>query len=504
MPMFISSNKPKFSFDLTINELTNIPEISGSCFIELQIRDAKRKIPHLSRSTISKQRSTIKKTDDASVSTSMNGSTSSTSSTANNNSSSIHDTSIANTSSSGNISSTTSRKKLHNFKCIFNYKLSCNLKFGVKKKKNLIANKYLLLKIFYVSEIERHSHHHHHQSNSENGSSTGSSKTHTQITELGRLDINLAEYLNFDEPVTTKYLLNESKVNSILSLTIDLNELPPTFDFHTSLQIKDNISSTTPVSSTRTKRSNTSSLSRTGNTTTPTTTTALKRNTFNIPQFERKHVFGGITNVFGQNGTFSQQQQQQQPLSNGSGGSGVVSPPASPSLRPAAASSTAYSPISSRASIDEQIAAPSNRLPQVNTDIAMDGVPVVTTAPVKQQIMVDPLISHLYCKVLESNWDPELSKLLEYTPEQCINDIFESNTNPNGINQKLKAHYDEYVKTGNDGRLAGGSGSGSVSGGGPVGGGDDDDENTRELNGLISELKYRTDLKSWKLTRIPS
>ena len=60
---------------------------------------------------------------------------------------------------------------------------------------------------------------------------------------MGKVDINLSEYLNFDEPITTKYLLNDSKVNSILGVTIGLNELSSTFDFHTQLQIQDSNSS---------------------------------------------------------------------------------------------------------------------------------------------------------------------------------------------------------------------------------------------------------------------
>ena len=46
--MLSSSSKPKFAFNLTINDLTNVPEINGSCYIELQIRDGTRRSFHTS------------------------------------------------------------------------------------------------------------------------------------------------------------------------------------------------------------------------------------------------------------------------------------------------------------------------------------------------------------------------------------------------------------------------------------------------------------------------
>ena len=119
---------------------------------------------------------------------------------------------------------------------------------------------------------------------------------------MGKVDINLSEYLNFDEPITTKYLLNDSKVNSILGVTIGLNELSSTFDFHTQLQIQDSNSSISGGSTSISNNTN-SMLSR------PTsTTTSSRRNNFNVPQFERKHVFTGIGNVLGDNNSFGQPQ----------------------------------------------------------------------------------------------------------------------------------------------------------------------------------------------------
>ncbi|EGW30040.1 uncharacterized protein SPAPADRAFT_158395 [Spathaspora passalidarum NRRL Y-27907] len=392
-----TSNKPKFAFSLSINELTNIPEINGACYIKLQIKDGHHR---------NKLTDLIKPVPPSASTAGTNSSSSSVNKSFFNNSS---------------VNCTTSKKKIHNFKCVFNYKVSCNLRFGLKKKENLISNKYLLLKVYYVHESTKRS---------DGGSSS-------QTTELGRLDINLAEYLNFDEPITTKYLLNQSKVNSILNLTIQLNELPESFDFHTQLQIDDNSSANS--SKKLPKPTHTSS----------STTSFPKRTTFNVPQFENKHVFGGINTVFGE-GTFQ---------------NSTPNHPPTPT--------------------DEKSSVPT---PSVTASATTAATTTNTTTTrginSKPQILIDPIVGTLYCKILESNWDPELYKLLEYSPDQCINDIFENNNNPYGHNQKLKQYVDEHINYQDDD--------------------EDEDSKPRELNGLISETKYREDLKSWKLTRIPS
>ncbi|RCK65344.1 hypothetical protein Cantr_01266 [Candida viswanathii] len=231
---------------------------------------------------------------------------------------------------SGNVSATTSRKKLHNFKCNFNYKLSY---------------------------------------------------------------INLSEYLNFDDLITTKYLLNDSKVNSILSLTIGLNELPPNFD-------------STPNTSNLLGR--------------PTTT---RKNNFNVPQFEKKNVFNGIGNVFGENGAF-----------NGT-------PPTSPST-----------PVENG---QPQLGSVDGAKTESNLSLANKGNSQQDAQPqLLQQILMDPIVSQLYCKILESSWDPELYTLLTY-----------SQSNKQDDEEELRKLDDSY----------------------------------RELNGLISEVKYRPDLKSWNI-----
>lgn len=414
--MHSSSSKPKFSFNLIINDLTNVPQINGSCFIELQIKDGGR---HHSDSKVSKSISSTIMAPSTTSRTFLNKFDDFTTSLSTSQNSGMKESTTS--SLSGNVSATTSRKKLHNFKCNFNYKLSCNLKFNIRKKGNLVANKYLLLKIFYVNDASAQSF-------------VGGL---SQITELGRLEINLSEYLNFDDMITTKYLLNDSKVNSILSLTIGLNELPPNFDFHTQLQIQDNQSSV----NSRTDTSNLSSR--------PTT----RKNNFNVPQFEKKNIFNGINNVFGENGTFNN------------------SPPSSPSTPVENGQAQLGSVDKSKTESNLSLANNKNGGQQEQQPKQQQQ---------QQQILMDPIVSQLYCKILESSWDPELYTLLTYSPEQCIDDIFNNPKNKYGYNLKLKEYYEARKKDDEEemGNL---------------------DDSYRELNGLISEVKYRPDLKSWNI-----
>lgn len=97
-----------------------------------------------------------------------------------------------------------------------------------------------------------------------------------------------------------------------------------------------------------------------------------------------------------------------------------------------------------------------------------------------QQAMMDPIVSQLYCKILESSWDPELYPILDYTPEQCIEDIFNNPDNKYGCNLKLKQLYESKLNDESE-ELK------------------ELDNSYRELNGLISESKYRSDLKSWNI-----
>lgn len=465
-----SSSKPKFALELAINELTNVPQINGACYIEVSIRDSKHK--HMHKHT-NGSRAPSKDTSSASSNTNGNSSTSNAAKSFLNRLDSkatktVNKEVAQAKGSSGHVSTTTSLKKLHNFKCNFNYKLTCNLKFSLKSKKSrLIGNKYLSLKIYYVHD-DRHG---------------GDEQI---IIPLGRLEINLAEYLNFEEPVNLKYLLDDSKVNSILNLTIGLSELPENFDFHTQLQIQDNNSSV--VSSTALREGLHQNKKRS--------------TTFNVPQFERKNVFNGISNIFGEGNADENQGSPNRVSSPSTPQSETNERLQSPTPRNhRTVFNQASSPelsASSKLSLDgKQIGditnlnnqdliklvaqssdvslAMSTQLPNLNGQNGNGGQNGNLVSGINRHIAMDPIINSLYTKILESNWDPALYPLLDYSPNQCIDDIFNNPENPYGCNLKLKEFYESQI------------------------GKDDENSGYRNLNGLINEDKYRSDLQSWTL-----
>ncbi|KAK6454249.1 N-terminal C2 in EEIG1 and EHBP1 proteins-domain-containing protein [Scheffersomyces xylosifermentans] len=449
-----SGKRPKFAFDLSINELSNIPQISGSSFIDLQIRDSKKKIPALKAPRIgngifSKDEITNEKSGQDS---------SGRTSTEMSKSDSVGSTS---TTPSGHVYTTTSRKKIHNFKCAYNYKLSCNLKFPLKRKDNLIGNKWLVIRAFYVSEVHKSHSGDHSHGNDTHINDEGS--THTQTVEMGKVEINLAEYLNFKEPVTSKYLLRDAKINAILSLTISLRELPSNYDFHTQLQISD-----APSQSNASTTATLGKLSKT-----KTRTVNSGSNTFTVPEFERKNVFGGIHTVFSESGT---------------------PPPSNPSTPPPVPSESSTSSASSEDSNDRK----GQKFLHAKTEgskgrtssgtlgrhtsfvgrnkSGADNISNITahTGVNKSGVIMDPIVSALYSKILESTWDPELQPLLDYYPEKCIKDIFDNPDNPLGRNPKLATKLGHWSSELGDG-----------------------DDTVREINGLINEANVREDLRSW-------
>ncbi|KAG2736563.1 hypothetical protein G9P44_000653 [Scheffersomyces stipitis] len=431
-----SSKKPKFSFDLVINELTNIPQVSGSCYIDLQIRDGKKKIPNIKYTHIGGSIfDDSSKSADTSTSTTL---------------SSQGTASTSVTSSSAHVSSTTSKKKIHNFRCVFNYRLSCNLKFPLKKKDNLIGNKWLIMKVHYVSEVNKPSSH---------TSGDTHEHHHYQTVEIGKVEINLSEYLNFKDPVTSKYLLKDAKVNSILSLTIALKELPTYYDFHTQLQIQDVPTNLSHSNSTKSNLNISASKKRTNATT-----------SFNVPEFERKNVFGGIQNVLSESGTATPV-----PVSTSTPSGGSSNSSASSDISSEKNSKHSASKVNSGLSESKtKTSTKSHSFSGVNRSDNNSNLTNHSHNSQKSNVIMDPIVSSLYSKILESTWDPELQPLLDYNPEKCINDIFDNPENPLGINPKLSAKMGKW----NDDE------------------GDEDSE-LRDINGLISEVRFRDDLRSW-------
>ena len=410
--MFSSSKKPRFNLDLSIHEISNIPQVNGYCYIDVEVRDGKKR-PHLL----------------------LKGSSSD-----NGNSNSSLDM-FEGSYSSSDVSTSTSMKKIHNFKCKFNCNMNCNLKFSVRKKNNRISSKYLLMKVYYVTE-EDVKHKEHEKIMSHRG----------HKIELGRLELNLSEYINVEEPLTSKYLMSNSKVNSILNLTVFLSELPEGYDFHTQLQMTDENS-----------RSSTSrSLSRT-NTNIQNKPTKGKSTKYNAPNLERTKIFGGLNDVIKSSETT---------LANLSASS---IPSDDSDKQPQGRQN--HSPLS-RADIHDYESTTSRQ--RSSGEHGTNGSNVISSANLVNEtrhanVMMDPIVSNLYQKILESTWDPELQDLLLFTPEESINDIFDNDGD--GWNKAVSQNFG-WLDENND------------------------DESIKNINGLINEASFREDLRSWSINDI--
>lgn len=432
----VGGKKPKYRLELNLHELSNIPQVSGHCYIDLQIRDSKRvkSLPFKGLSFMNGSHSETSDSDKEGLATPGSSSSVNVSNNAG----------VVSSSSGpgGNISLTTSKHKIQNFECPINLKVACNLKFGVKRRENLIADKFLLMRIFYLGEKHKE---------------FGVHAPNSNKIELGRLDINLAEYLNFNEPVTSKYLLKDSKINSLLSTTIHLSELPSNMDFSTQLEITENKKSLIHHD-TKLDQSK------------PTNMNASKsEGTYNIPQFERKNVFGGLNDVIGSenrrgdsksrnsNDSF---RRDQSPLNREDSTKGK----SKKSFHPLShQESQIFNQQNSQNSSSHNY--PSSEGPYTN---ASHGDKEHNTFRNDQTILIDPIVNDLYKKILECTWDPKLHTLLDYTPEACVNSIFDGTFDE--LRQKLKEDLH-----------------------------DDDDEGdeVRGILGLVNECNYRDDLKSW-------
>lgn len=267
----------------------------------------------------------------------------------------------------------------------------------------------------------------------EEGRGDKSSSHRHEKTELGMLEINLSEYINLDEPLTSKFLMSESKVNSILNLSIYLGELADNFDFHTQLQVNDagDKNNTSTVINNREKKKHYN--------------TANNKNAKSV-NLDRGTIFGGINDMMKFSTSDNSSNAQ---LGNLSASSFHSDDSDRPHNKPKRKGSSRHRKSKSTLTND----ALGNNQPG-------------------NAIMMDPIVSNLYTKVLESAWDPALADLLEYTPEKCIIDIFESSGDGwnKDISQKLDSRYDE-----------------------------NDEDNIRALNGLINEASFREDLRSWKV-----
>ncbi|SCU87155.1 LAMI_0D04962g1_1 [Lachancea mirantina] len=207
------SQRPKFLFYLRINELTNIPQSSGYCYVKWQFKDGTGTSSH-------------------SVITQENGGVSGAGST-------IH----TNTQSRG--LSPRVLVKAHRAKWNHELEKPVQVKLTTDKERRLHA-KYVVLEVFFefLEPSKGHPTRYAHSRQGSNGSgatgasqsqsssqpqsqSSSGSSVYTQKVSrkilLGSVQLDISQYINEDQsPVTSRFLLQHSKINSILSVSVKM------------------------------------------------------------------------------------------------------------------------------------------------------------------------------------------------------------------------------------------------------------------------------------------
>mgnify|MGYP003365306559 CR=1 FL=1 len=191
-----SKNKrPKFLFFLQVNELVNIPQSSGYCYVKWSIRDG---------TGTSKNSTVVGDDKQYKVSTQSKG--------------------------------MTPRVKVNHHRAQWNYKLDrpVQIKLQVDRERNL-HKKDLSLDIFFEFITENNSNNVNMPRLSTHRTTSTTDKPITTTTQhvvqekisnkiqLGKVIINLSDYVREDEmPITNRFLLKNSKVNSIINVTIQM------------------------------------------------------------------------------------------------------------------------------------------------------------------------------------------------------------------------------------------------------------------------------------------
>lgn len=189
------SRRPKFLFFLQINELVNIPQSSGFCSVRWSIRDG-----------------TGTKSSAASATTTVSASSGGGGGGGNDG------TQYRVTSQSKGV---TPRVQVLHHRAQWNYKLdrAVQVKLQVDRQHNL-HKKDLVLDIFFEF-VE--------------GKAGGSDRVTNKI-QLGTVVANISDYVREDEmPITNRFLLKHSKVNSIINVTLQMKLVRGTYaDFNAS------------------------------------------------------------------------------------------------------------------------------------------------------------------------------------------------------------------------------------------------------------------------------
>lgn len=200
------SKRPKFLFQLKINELTNIPQSSGYCFVKWHLKDG----------------------------------TGTTSHTLIPNTEAVQQTVKSGSQSRG----TTPRVLVKNHRAYWNYSLqkAVQVKLTTDKIRRL-HSKEVVLEIFFeflepTSPVNGKPQHLRQKSDSSSHKSIASSSNPNVYSQkvsrkilLGVVEVNLAEYVTEEQRmVTSRFLLQKSKVNSILNVGIQMELTRGSFD----------------------------------------------------------------------------------------------------------------------------------------------------------------------------------------------------------------------------------------------------------------------------------
>ena len=378
-----SKNKrPKFLFFLQVNELVNIPQSSGYCYVKWSIRDG---------TGTSKNSTVVGDDKQYKVSTQSKG--------------------------------MTPRVKVNHHRAQWNYKLDrpIQIKLQVDRERNL-HKKDLALDIFFEFVTENNSNNVNmprlstHRTTTT--TTTDNSKTPTtqqsivqerisNKIQLGKVIINLSDYVREDEmPITNRFLLKNSKVNSIINVTIQMKLVRGIYtDF---ILQHSNQSNSSRISSSSTGNSNNSN--RNGFGTHPSIQP--------LTLIDTHHTNGN--SEYGNGSTNPSSPRKSSHSSNG--------------LYP-------MSPLSGNG-----IGASTLKSGQSSTT---KGLSTISTS-------MNPLVDSLYAKTFHLPWDPRPNEL---SPRECIEDIIKGGDgwakNENGINlidlQALRLHELElaYYASGN-------------------------------------------------------
>ncbi|CCD25223.1 uncharacterized protein NDAI_0E04060 [Naumovozyma dairenensis CBS 421] len=248
MAAFSNKNKerrPKFLLFLKINELVNIPQSSGYCYVKWHLKDGTGISPHPKISSTTNDSINISKRD--SNATIPNGVSSSSSGSANKTTNDIDK--IAMNQSHG----TTPKVLVKHHKVQWNFALSkpLQIKLQVDKSRNL-QNKYMKFDVFFefldsnsssyctspikcrtstdtnkgtgddeedMKKIKR-------KTSISSMKSTGSNSYSQKISGkilLGSITIDITEYVKPNEMAfTNRFLLQDSKINSIINVSLQL------------------------------------------------------------------------------------------------------------------------------------------------------------------------------------------------------------------------------------------------------------------------------------------